>query len=109
MNRDQYNSQIGMHGAPLDVGKTLESELFDKKDCTVLTSATLSTQGTFNYIKSRLGLPEDTDELLVGSPFDYTKAACLMIPDDMPQPNSEGYLSEILYTALHFVNLAPNL
>ena len=95
MNRDQYNSQIGMHGAPLDVGKTLESELFDKKDCTVLTSATLSTQGTFNYIKSRLGLAEDTDELLVGSPFDYTKAACLMIPDDMPQPNSEGYLSAL--------------
>jgi len=23
--------------------------------------------------------------------------------------NSEGYLSEILYIALHFVNLAPNL
>ena len=23
--------------------------------------------------------------------------------------NSEGYFSEILYTALHFVNLAPNL
>ena len=95
MNRDQYNSQIGMHGAPLDVGKTLESELFDKKDCTVLTSATLSTQGTFNYIKSRLGLSEDTPELLVGSPFNYTKAACLMIPDDMPQPNSEGYLSAL--------------
>ena len=95
MNRDQFNSQVGMHVAPLQVGKTLETELFAKKDSVVLTSATLSTQGTFNYVKSRLGLPDDIEELLVGSPFDYRKAASLMIPEDMPQPNADGYVGAL--------------
>jgi DNA polymerase-3 subunit epsilon/ATP-dependent DNA helicase DinG len=72
----------------------------------VLTSATLSTQGTFDYVRQRLGLPEDTAELLVGSPFDYQKAALLMIPDDMPQPASEGYI-EAMSRVL--VNLGKSL
>jgi DNA polymerase-3 subunit epsilon/ATP-dependent DNA helicase DinG len=95
MNRDQFSSQVGLHVAPLQVGKTLETELFERKESVVLTSATLSTQGTFNYIKSRLGLPDDIEELLVGSPFDYRKAASLMIPEDMPQPNADGYVGAL--------------
>jgi DNA polymerase-3 subunit epsilon/ATP-dependent DNA helicase DinG len=33
--------------------------------------------------------------LLVGSPFDYQRAALLMIPDDMPPPSSNNYVSSL--------------
>ena len=34
-------------------------------------------------------------ELLVGSPFDYERAAQALIPEDMPQPNANGYVAAV--------------
>jgi DNA polymerase-3 subunit epsilon/ATP-dependent DNA helicase DinG len=104
--RDLSKGDITLHSAPLEVGPILAEQLFARKESVVLTSATLSTQGTFDYVRQRLGLPEDTAELLVGSPFDYQKAALLMIPDDMPQPASDGYV-EAMSRVL--VNLGKSL
>lgn len=76
--------------APLHVGPVLKEDLFSRKECVVLTSATLSTEGHFGYIKGRLGL-EDASELLLGSSFDYMGAALVYIPDDIPEPGRPGY------------------
>ena len=95
MARDHDNRDISLHAAPLEVAATLNEGLFDRKECVVMTSATLSTDGNFDYFRRRSGLPENSDELLVGSPFDYQKAALLLIPDDMPPPNSDGYLDAV--------------
>ena len=92
MQRDQRKGEITLHSAPLEVGPALAEKLFSKKDSVVLTSATLSAQNNFEYLRKRIGIPEDSDELLVGSPFDYRKAALLMIPEDMPQPQTDGYV-----------------
>ena len=93
--RDRSQGEIVFHSAPLDVGTALAEGLWSRKDSVVLTSATLSTQGTFDYFRQRLGIPEASNELLVGSPFDYQKAALLLIPEDMPQPSAEGYLEAL--------------
>jgi DNA polymerase-3 subunit epsilon/ATP-dependent DNA helicase DinG len=81
---------LALCAAPLHVGQVLEEYLFSRKECVVLTSATLSTEGHFEYIKRRLGL-EDTVELLLGSSFDYMNAALVYIPDDIPEPGRSGY------------------
>lgn len=93
--RDAPKGDVTFHAAPLEVGTTLGELLFTKKDCVVLTSATLSTQGSFDYFRARVGCPEGCPELLVGSPFDYQKAALLLIPEDMPQPQVRGYLEAL--------------
>ena len=84
---------ISLHSAPLDVSPILAEKLFAEKDCVILTSATLTAGGSFNFLKRRVGLDNDADELLVGSPFDYERAAQALIPDDMPQPNANGYVA----------------
>ena len=89
---DQARDVLSLNSAPLEVGPTLRDRLFDQKECVVLTSATMSAQGNFDYARRRLAIPDDSEELLVGSPFDYRKAALLMIPEDMPQPQTEGYV-----------------
>ncbi len=106
LNLDQGKGELTFNSAPLEVGPILRKELFDQKESVVLTSATLSAQGTFDYARRRLNLPEDSEELSVGSPFDYRKAALLMIPEDMPPPQTEGYVDGIA-TAL--IDLATNL
>jgi predicted DnaQ family exonuclease/DinG family helicase len=83
-------SEIGLHAAPLHVGEVLEEHLFSQKDCVILTSATMATEGSFTYMRQRLGLDE-INELLVGSPFDYKSNALIYLPADLPEPNAPFY------------------
>lgn len=79
-----------LNSAPLHVGRVLEESLFSKKDCVVLTSATLSIDGSFEYIKGSLGLAE-AGELAIDPPFDYVKSTMIYLPQDIPEPERPGY------------------
>ena len=78
------------HAAPIFVGDVLNEKLFQHCESVTLTSATLTTDGTFDYIRERLAL-EHADELRVPSPFDYQHAAMLAITDDVPEPGGPGH------------------
>ena len=80
-----------LHLAPLDVASQIRAWLLETKSTVVLTSATLSTEGSFEYIRQRLGA-EGARELALGSTFDYATAALLFLPTDMPEPNQPGYV-----------------
>lgn len=89
-----FRGELAIHAAPLQVGETLEEELFSKRDCVVMTSATLGTQGSFNHIIQRTGF-SGADEMMLGSPFDYPNSAMLCVPDDMPEPSSWAYQAAV--------------
>ncbi len=89
-SQEGSGDSLALHSAPLDVSPLLKEKLFGQKESVVLTSATLATAGGFAYLRQRLGL-EEADELQVGSPFDYKQAALLMVPSDMPSPDSPHY------------------
>ncbi len=76
--------------APLEVASILRSSLFADPYAAILVSATLAVDGSFDYVKARLGL-EDADALAVGSTFDYGRAALLYVPHDVPDPTQPGY------------------
>jgi predicted DnaQ family exonuclease/DinG family helicase len=82
--------ELELRSAPLVVGPLLRSSLFDQKEATILTSATLTTDGSFTYIQSRLGL-EDAATLQVGSPFDYARTTLLCLPSDVPDPDRPDF------------------
>jgi len=68
----------------------VEEHLFHKKESVVLTSATLRTSGTFDFLRERLNGWE-ADELAVGSPFDYKSSTLVYLVDDIPEPGKPGY------------------
>ncbi|MBX3046407.1 MAG: 3'-5' exoribonuclease [Anaerolineales bacterium] len=76
---------VVLNAAPLHVGDLMEEHIWHKKTSVVMTSATLTAAGEFDYIKSRLHATE-AEELALGSPFDYESAAMLYLVDDMPEP-----------------------
>jgi ATP-dependent DNA helicase DinG len=81
-----------LRASPIDVSALLQEKLFEKVETVVLTSATLSTGGKFDFIKDRLGLePSKTDSLLAPSAFDYEKQAIIYIPRAMPDPRAPEY------------------
>lgn len=78
-------SSIVFQIAPLQVGDLMEKYLWHEKSSIILTSATLTTQSKFDYIRSRLN-GDEAEELIVGSPFDFENSAMLYLPNDIPEP-----------------------
>lgn len=83
--------QITLHAAPLAVGPLVERFLWNEKECVVMTSATLTTSGEFDYLRHRLSADE-AEELVLGSPFDYESSTLLYLINDIPEPSDrQGY------------------
>ena len=83
---------VFLQATPVDVSDLLNKKLFDKVETCVLTSATLSSNGSFNFIRDRLGLDRSkTDTLVAASAFDYEKQALIYLPKGMPDPRSPEY------------------
>ena len=98
---ERTRDQLRMHSAPLHVGEMLNTQLFAAKKTVVLASATLSIDGSFEYVKERLGLAAaPIDELQLDSPFDYQASTLLYLPTDMPEPNERHYQRTLEETLL---------
>jgi DNA polymerase-3 subunit epsilon/ATP-dependent DNA helicase DinG len=80
----KYNS-LSLNFAPLHIGPLMENYLWHTKESVIVTSATMTANNTFDYIRARLNADE-ADELVLGSPFDYENSAMLFLPTDMPEP-----------------------
>jgi ATP-dependent DNA helicase DinG len=71
--------------SPIDVSSIVNSLLFDRMRSTVLTSATLTVDGSFEYICGRLGI-DNADTIQLPSEFDFERQAILYLPSRMPDP-----------------------
>lgn len=72
--------------APLYVDELLQERLFNNMRTVVATSATLSIDGSFDFMASRIGM-RDADVVAIGSPFDHEASTLLFLADDMPFPS----------------------
>ncbi|MCJ7716303.1 MAG: 3'-5' exoribonuclease [Anaerolineales bacterium] len=81
-----HRPAVAIQAAPLHIGDLMERYIWFEKRSVILTSATLTTAGNFEYIRSRLQA-DDAEELALGSPFDYQNAALLYLVDDVPEPS----------------------
>ncbi len=83
--------------APIEVGPTLRSKVFEALQGCVLTSATLTVHGSFEHALARLGLPAagaeafDLRTASFPSPFDYERQALLALPRDLPLPDDPRF------------------
>ncbi|MGI8811098.1 MAG: ATP-dependent DNA helicase [Pyrinomonadaceae bacterium] len=81
-----------LRGSPVDVSELLRDKLFDKVETCILTSATLSSSGSFNFVRERLGLDTGkTTGFVAESSFDYEKQAIMYLPKAMPDPRSPEF------------------
>ncbi|TWT38550.1 ATP-dependent DNA helicase [Blastopirellula retiformator] len=80
--------RVKLSAAPVDVGPALRSELFQAVDSVIMTSATLAVGGgnSFDFFKSRVGLTK-SETFSLGSPFDYSEQAKLILVNEMPDPS----------------------
>jgi len=77
-----------LRASPIDVSGLLQDKLFEKVETVVMTSATLASAGNFSFIRERLGLDVETDDLIAASSYDYENQAVLYLPPRMPDPRA---------------------
>ncbi|PID76553.1 MAG: ATP-dependent helicase, partial [Deltaproteobacteria bacterium] len=104
---ERRERSVSISCTPIKVADEFEQTLFSKVDSCVLTSATLSSGESFDYIQQRLGLPEHTEFLQLKSPFDYRKRTRLYVPGhDFPAPQAANYQTEVCRKILELIKLA---
>ena len=96
---EKRSKSIVLGASPIDVGSILKERLFDRVPGVVMTSATLtagpSRGGNFGYVRERLGVPPEADELQLPSPFDYQKQVLLYAPNNLPEPGGIDFEKEV--------------
>ena len=91
------NRNLVIASAPIEVGDLLREHLFEKVETAALCSATLATKDSFAFLRSRIGLLDDTsieydvnleiNESIINSPFEFDRQTILVVPTDMPDVN----------------------
>jgi ATP-dependent DNA helicase DinG len=79
-----------LRASPIDVSTIIRELLLERMETTVLTSATLTVDGTFDYVRDRLGIRQ-ADEVRLPSEFDFARQAILYLPPRMPDPRSDMF------------------
>src|SRR5919205_376789 len=112
---------VFLHASPIDVSTLLQDKLFERVETVVLTSATLASAGSFDFIKRRLGLAasgkeEDgegpneaagkTDELVASSGYNYEEQAVLYLPPRMPEPRSPQWAERAAQEVVKILNVS---
>ncbi|HEU4759838.1 MAG TPA: helicase C-terminal domain-containing protein, partial [Dehalococcoidia bacterium] len=104
LEQDRGQGGFLLAWAPLRVDQLLRERLYADRTGVVLTGATLTSpdrqgRGSFAYLQDRLGLREDEKAevrtLALGSPFDFERAALVLVPRDMPEPTWPDYLEAL--------------
>jgi ATP-dependent DNA helicase DinG len=80
---ERRNKGVFLAATPIDVSQILRQRLFEAFDTVILTSATLTVAGRFEFIRQRMGL-DHAQECSVPPEFDYQEQALLYLPRGMP-------------------------
>ena len=88
---EKRKKSLVLYHSPLDISGPMNDLLYKKAQTVLFTSATLSTNGNFDYIRSRLGLRDEVIESIYPSHFDFKKQAIMYIPKDLPRPDTRDF------------------
>ena len=81
-----------LRASPIDVSAIIRELLLERMHATILTSATLAVDGSFDYQRTRLGI-HDAVELRLDSEFDFAEQTVLYLPTRMPEPRAPDFTS----------------
>jgi ATP-dependent DNA helicase DinG len=88
---------VFLRAAPIDVADVIRNAVLGARSATVLTSATLAVEGSFDYVLGRLGVA-GARTLRLPSEFDFAAQSILYLPSEMPDPRSSEFNAAAAWT-----------
>ncbi|HET9804345.1 MAG TPA: ATP-dependent DNA helicase, partial [Candidatus Acidoferrum sp.] len=102
---ERRNKGVFLAATPIDVSQLLREKLFEQFDTVILTSATLTVGGRFDYIRQRLGL-DHVKERTLPPEFDYGEQALLYLPKKMPDVRDAGFAGKAAEEIVELLELS---
>lgn len=92
---------VAVASVPLDLAPILREDLFSRVETAILTSATLTSDASFDFLSRRMGLDSIGANVVAEifpSPFEYPTHALFMVPTDAPAPNVDpaGHMQAVV-------------
>jgi ATP-dependent DNA helicase DinG len=97
---------LTLRASPVDAAPLLRESFDQHPGPVIFTSATLSTAGSFEYVRARLGLNDTATEANFPSPFRYSEQALLYLAVDLPDPTHENFAASAAERALQLCRLS---
>jgi ATP-dependent DNA helicase DinG len=87
---ERRSKGVFLAATPIDVSQILRERLFEAFDTVILTSATLTVGGRFEFMRHRLGL-DHAKERTLPPEFDYASQALFYLPRTMPDVRDAAF------------------
>jgi ATP-dependent DNA helicase DinG len=100
-----FAHSVHLNATPLSIADIFHRQISGNPRAWIFTSATLSVAGDFSHYQREMGLDEAITAFWE-SPFDYQNQALLYVPENLPEPNSEGYTKAVVDVALPVIEAA---
>ena len=97
-----FHHSLQINTTPLSIAEIFKRQISGHPRAWIFTSATLAVKQDFSHYQSEMGLLEARTACW-DSPFNYPEQALLYVPQDMPEPNSDGYTGAVVQAALPLI------
>jgi ATP-dependent DNA helicase DinG len=92
---EKRKKSLILYASPMDISEHMKERLYSQVCSIIFTSATLSTNNNFDYIRTRLGIPEDSLESIYPSHFLFSEQTVMYVAKDLPLPNDPFFIEKI--------------
>jgi len=97
-----FHHSLQLNTTPLSIAEIFKKQISGHPRAWIFTSATLAVKQNFAHYQAEMGL-QDARTACWDSPFDYPEQALLYVPQDLPEPNTEGYTDAVVQAALPLI------
>jgi ATP-dependent DNA helicase DinG len=97
-----FNHSVQLNTTPLSIAEIFAKQIGGTPRAWIFTSATLAVKQNFSHYQGEMGLIT-AKTACWDSPFNYAEQALLYAPEDMPDPNSQGYTEAVMAAALPLI------
>ncbi len=97
-----FHHSVQLNTTPLSIADIFAKQLSGHPRAWIFTSATLAVKQNFSHYQAEMGLLEARTACW-DSPFNYPEQALLYVPQNLPEPNSEGYTDAVVQAALPLI------
>lgn len=97
-----FHHSLQLNSTPLSIADIFAKQIGGHPRAWIFTSATLAVKQNFAHYQNEMGLTEARTACW-DSPFDYPEQALLYVPQNLPEPNTEGYTDAVVQAALPLI------
>jgi len=97
-----FHHSLQLNTTPLSIAEIFEKQIGGSARAWIFTSATLAVKKDFSLYQGEMGLL-NAKTACWDSPFNYGEQALLYVPQNLPEPNSEGYTGAVVQAALPLI------